>query len=599
VLERRSLEPPLRDYAAIGDGRTVALVSRSGSIDWLCLPDLDSPSVFAALLDRERGGCFVLAPEVPFDVQRRYLPDTNVLETTFATPTGVVRVTDAMTTAGGGLAPAREIVRRVEQLAGEVPMRWRLEPRFGYAQRAPRFETRAGVPVVTSGADAMAILPWAAGEPRCDEGGIEGRFVAREGCHSVIVVTAATGEPLVLAGPHEALERLEATASAWRRWTSERRYQGPWRDAVLRSALALKLLVHAPSGAVAAAATSSLPEEISGERNWDYRYCWIRDSAFALDAFLRLGCHAEADAFFWWLMHATQLTHPRLQVLYRLNGGTSVEERELLLAGYRGSRPVRVGNAAAKQLQLDVYGELLQTAWLYFRAARGLDRDIGRRLAGIADLVARIWRAKDAGIWEVRRELRHFTQSKMSCWIALDRACALAQAGALPGGRLRRWRRERDAIAAFIGESCWLERRGSYTRFAGGDEPDASLLLAVLGGYGGSDRRRLERTVAAVVRELSDGPYVRRYVGDDGLGGEEGALLACSFWLVEALARLGRRDEAAARMDALVALSNDVGLYAEEIDPRTGDFLGNLPQALTHLALISAAAALAAEETSQ
>ena len=400
----------------------MALVARDGSIDWLCLPDLDSPSVFAAVLDAERGGRFELQPEIPAEMKRRYRPDTNVLETTFTTGQGVVRVTDALALPSSELGPTRELIRRVDGVAGRVPMRWNITPAFGYATIPPRLERRGGIPVAMAGSDALAVCSWDAGEAQLDGRAVFGRFEARESRSAVIALCAAHQEPLVFPSRQHVEARLDATTSYWRGWAAQRTYDGPWRDAVIRSALALKLLFHAPSGAIAAAATTSLPEEIGGERNWDYRFCWVRDSAFTLDALLQLGCPREAEAFFWWLLHASQLTHPRLQVLYRLNGGERAPERTLELDGYRGSRPVRVGNAAAAQTQLDIYGDLLQTALVYAQAGGRIDRDTGRRLAGIADLVCRVWRQPDAGIWEVRSEPGHFTHSKMMCWVALDRA---------------------------------------------------------------------------------------------------------------------------------------------------------------------------------
>ena len=588
---------PLRDYAALGDGRTVALAARDGSIDWLPLPDLDAPTVFAAILDPKRGGRFALEPQLPYRTERRYLPETNVLETTFVTSRGTVRVTDALTLPDDGLTPYRELQRKIEGLAGRVPLRWRVQPRFGYGAWPLRLARRNGIPIASSASEALAVCAFDAGEPEIAGEAITGTFDASEGTTALLALTAAHQEPLVFPGRDELERRLLATCLSWRRWSGARSYDGPWREAVIRSALALKLLVYAPSGAIAAAASASLPEEIGGERNWDYRYSWIRDSAFTIDALLRLGCPAEAHAYFWWLMHATQLTHPRLHVLYRLDGGTRVKERALELAGYRGSRPVNVGNGAAEQLQLDTYGELMQTAWLYACAGNELDRDVARRFARIADHVCAGWRQPDAGIWEVRSEPLHFTQSKMLCAVALDRAAQLAEQGQLAHGRASNWRKEGRAIRAFVDTHCWSAGKRSYVRFAGGDELDASLLLGVLHQYADAGDERIEQTVEAIGRELADGPYVRRYTGEDGLSGGEGAFLACSFWLVEALARTGRVERAARLMEQLLALANDVGLYSEEIDPDTGEFLGNMPQGLSHLALISAATAIAEAAT--
>ena len=591
--ERSGAYAAIRDYAAVGDGRTIALVARDGAIDWLCLPNLDSPSVFGALLDAECGGRFALRPTTQFDTARRYVPGTNVLETTFTTATGTVRVTDALTLPTHGLSPYRELVRRVEGISGSVPMEWLVEPRFGYAEAKVTRAHRGRVPVATSGRDALAVCSWDAGDARWNGEAITGSFTAAERQSSLLVLSVAHQEPLVLPARSEVEERLVATARSWRRWVEGREYEGPWRDAVLRSALALKLLVFAPSGAIAAAATTSLPEAIGGERNWDYRFSWPRDAAFTLEALLALGCSRESRAFFWWLLHASQLTHPRLQVLYRLDGRVDTEESSLPLQGYCESRPVRVGNGASTQTQLDVYGEVLQAIGRFADFDRGLDGDHGRRAAEIADFVCETWTNPDAGIWEVRGAPRHYTQSKMMCAVALGAVCRLHDEGVLRAGDVERWRRERGRIRQFVETRCYSERTKSYVQAVGGEELDASLLLGVLAGYDEPRSPRLVATLDAVARSLRDGPFVRRYRSDDGLRGEEGAFLTCSFWLADAYARQGRLEEAAELMDGLVALANDVGLYAEEIDPESGAFLGNFPQALTHLALINAAVSFA------
>jgi GH15 family glucan-1,4-alpha-glucosidase len=584
---------PIAEYAAIGDGRTVALVASDGAIDWLCLPDLDSGSVFAALLDADRGGSFSLCPDVPFDVERRYEPGTNVLETTFTTAEGIVRVTDAMLLPAVGLSPFRELVRQVDPVAGRVPMHWRVEPRFDYGRRKPTIGVRSGVPVATSGPLALAVRSWEAGQPSHEQGEIAGRFELGEGERALLVLAVAHQEPLVIPSRAEVEARLEGTRTFWRRWVADRGYEGPWRDAVIRSALALKLLFYAPSGAIAAAASASLPEQLGGERNWDYRFSWVRDASFTLAALFSLGCPHEADAFFWWLLHASQLTHPELRVLYGLDGGVDAPEETLPLSGYRGSRPVRIGNGALDQRQLDVYGDFVHAVWLYNQAGGSVDADTAKRVAEIADLVCSIWREPDSGIWEVRSSPVHFTQSKMMCWVALDRAADLAVAGTIPGGHVARWREEALAVGDFVEARCWSERLQSYVRFAGSEELDSSLLLGELMGYGGGARSRLTSTIDAIRRELGRGPLLYRYSGEDGLSGGEGSFVCCSFWLVEALARTGRVNEAGELMEQMVGLANDVGLYSEEIEPESGEFLGNMPQGLVHLALISAAGAIA------
>jgi GH15 family glucan-1,4-alpha-glucosidase len=589
----RTAYPPIRDLAAIGDGRTVALVAMNGSIVWLPFPFVDSPTIFAALLDDRRGGAFNLAPVEPCEVQRRYVPHTNVLETTFTTTGGVARLIDAMTLPlGPGLTPFGELVRRVEIERGAVGFAWSVEPRFAYGMGRTTMSGRDGIAVATAASDALAVCAWEAGAVHVTDGAVRGSFTARPGSTPTIALSMAHQEPLIFPSRDEVDRRLDATITHWQRWTGGRTVAGPYRDAVVRSALALKLLVNAPTGAVAAAPTTSLPEEIGGERNWDYRFSWVRDSAFVMEALLSLGCHEEAEAFFWWLMHASQISHPHLQVLYRLDGGTRAPERTLPLDGYQASRPVRIGNKAIEQLQLDIYGDLLQTAWVYARGGHRIDREIGDRLAEIADLVTRIWSEPDAGIWEVRGPPERFTQSKMLCWVALDRAIRLAEDGHVPARRVHRWRAVAADIAAFIDERCWSDAKQSYTRAAGTDDLDASVLLGARLGYADPDGTRIARTIDAVRRELGHGPFLYRYVTEDGLRGGEGFFLCCSFWLVEVLAMAGRTDDATALMDELLGFANDVGLFAEEIDPASNAFLGNFPQGLTHLALMTAAAAL-------
>ncbi|MDP9300745.1 MAG: glycoside hydrolase family 15 protein, partial [Actinomycetota bacterium] len=462
-------------------------------------------------------------------------------------------------------------------------------PRFGYGEDATSIGSRGGIPVATSGSLAIAVNTWGVGTPQVGHSSIGGSFVART--DGMIALSAAYQEPLVFPTRADVERRLASTISFWRDWAGSCAFVGPWRRAVERSALALKLLVFSPSGAVAGAATTSLPENLGGERNWDYRFSWVRDSAFTLAALLHLGYAAEADAFFWWLMHASQLTHPRLEVLYRLDGGLGGQERILPLAGYGSSRPVRIGNAAVQQVQLDLYGDLMQTAWVYASTGHPIEGEIARRLGRTADLVCDLWEMPDAGIWEVRSEPRHFTQSKMMCWVALDRALRLATDGHI-SGRVERWRAEKASIASFIESRCWSEKQQSYTRSADSEELDAALLLGALYGYRDPKDKRMTGTIDAIGRELGHGPFIYRYSGEDGLAGSEGAFIACSFWFVEALARSGRRPRARSLMADLLSRSNDLGLYAEEIDPRSGDFLGNFPQAMTHLALISAAVSL-------
>ena len=544
---------PIADYALIGDGHSSALVGRDGSIDWLCLPDAGSPPVFDRILDADAGGCFELRPLDRFEVTRRYREQTNVLETTFVTATGQVRVTDAMTATEGD---HRVLVRIVDALEGEVPMQWRFAPSGDHVA----FELRA------YGAEGPTFTP----TPRTT-------FVASTGAHPT----------------REDAERdLERVSARWMDWAGRARYDGPWRDAVVRSALVLKLLAHEPTGAILAAPTTSLPERIGGDRNWDYRYSWLRDGIYTMRALLLLGYEDEARAFFRWQLDAIRPDLPEPKPLYRLDGAAPEPEQELDLPGYRGSRPVRLGNDAARQLQLDVYGHLLESASRLRGTTGFLDPGAGRELAALADSVADAWRRKDAGIWEVRDELHDFVQSKAMCWTALDRAVSLAEAGTVPAANAARWQREADGVRAWIETEGWSDELQSYVRAPDlADEVDASLLSLPLCAYSNASDPRFRSTVDRVRRELgAGGPLLHRTRRAAGL---EGAFLPCSFWLADALGRAGRVEEGHALMGELVPLANDVGLYAEMIDPETGEHLGNFPQGLVHLALVNAAVSLA------
>jgi GH15 family glucan-1,4-alpha-glucosidase len=578
---------PIRDYAAIGDGRTVALVALDGSIDWLCFPNLESPTVFGALLDPENGGRFELAPAAPFETERRYVPETNVLETTYTTATGSVRVNDLMTLQDGGLVPWIELVRQIQGLGGTVPIRWSVEPRFEFGRVETSVEVREGIPIASSGGDSLAVSSWDAGEPEVGARAVAGEFEAREGSTALVALSGAHGSPVHLQPRKGVEQRIAGTVESWRRWLhGQHEYQGPWPKEVARSILALKLLVHTPTGAIAAAPTTSLPERIGGAKNYDYRYAWVRDSSFTLDALMRLGYHEQAHASFGWLLEALRDTHPRVQPVYRLSGDALSAETQLDLPGYRGSQPVRRGNRASTQLQLSGYGDLLTTTWLYVRDGNVLDADSGARLAETADLVRSLWRNEDSGIWELP-DTRHYTQSKMGAWVAFDRALRLVEAGHIPGRQTLAWQAEAEAVRSWVEENCWSKELGSYTFYPGTSKLDASCLLAARMEYGEPRGQRILGTIETVRRELGRGPLLYRYTGMDE---EEGAFVACSFWLVESLARAERFDEAHEIMEGVLSLANDVGLFSEQMDPETHEFLGNFPQGLSHLSLVNAAA---------
>jgi GH15 family glucan-1,4-alpha-glucosidase len=577
----------LRDYAVLADGRTVALVALDGSIDWWPIPTLDAPPVCAAILDPRDGGHFSLSPRARFDADRRYRPGTNVIEAVWTTDTGQVRVTDALNTGTAGQLPWAELVRQVEGVSGEVPMRWELKPGDRFGQARSWVSMRGGVPVVVLGDQTLAVIVDGADAPECEAHRVSGSFTIKAGERVLVTVVASDHEPVFLPEISTIAARLERTAAGWRRWSDQITYEGPWREAVVRSALALKSLTYEVGGAIAAAATTSLPETIGGAKNWDYRYSWVRDSSFTIDAFINLGLPEEVHGAISWLLAALERSAPDLHVFYTLDGGVADEETILDVPGWRESRPARAGNNAAAQSQLGTFGDLFDTMHRYVGEGHLLDRHSATLLADMADRCCDAWPKRDSGIWELT-EPQHYTISKMGCWVALDRATALARDGHLPDERAGRWQSEAAEIKAWISEHCWSERKQSYTFYAGTEDLDAAVLLA---GRTGFDRGpRLASTIDAVAAELGRGPLIYRYTGMDE---EEGAFVACTFWMVNALVHVGQLDRARRLMDEGVALANDVGLLSEQIDPVSHAFLGNLPQGLSHLALVNAAHVLA------
>ncbi|HVT21303.1 MAG TPA: glycoside hydrolase family 15 protein [Mycobacteriales bacterium] len=576
---------PIESYAAIGDGRSVALVSTDGRIDWWPVPALDAAPTFAALLDPVRGGYIALEPVQPYETTRRYLPDTNVVETTFTTESGEVRITDCLPYGRSGRLAWSELARRIEGVTGEVEMRWEVVPGTQLASAEPWIAERQDALIIRVSEDQLVLRHFDVGTPTCDGHRASATFTAVPGHTALLAVIGTTDAPVFLADRKELDGHFPITERRWQEWASAIDYAGPWEEAVRRSALALRMLQYVPTGAVAAAPTTSLPEVVGGEKNWDYRFMWVRDCAFTIDAFLALRLHDEAQAAVQWMLGALRRTEPSLHVFYRLDGSPSDGTIDLPdVPGYRHSAPVRSGNLAASQQQLGTFGDLFDMIWQYVDDGHCLDPKTARLLTEFADRCCDIWRRKDSGIWELSTE-RHYTISKIGCWTALDRAVRLHDAGQIPSDHIGRWKYERDAIRAWVDEHCWSPERSCYTGFAGGDGLDAATLLMARTGF---DRgERLAGTVAAIRKELCDGPVVRRYSGTDDGGG----FIACSFWLVHALVLLGDLEEARMLMDEAVALTNDVGLLAEMMDASTGTMLGNFPQGLSHLALINAACA--------
>lgn len=597
--------PEISDHALIGNCRGAALVYKTGSIDWCCLPDFDSPSIFAALLDSESGGHFSLAPLADHQSSQRYLPGTNVVETYFNCAQGEVRLLDAFTVMTEAeqekqLFPEHELLRVLEGISGKVRVCLNFVPRTCYGKNAARQEDRKKLGIhFTWQGHAYNLVSTL--EPE------NGRIEVIHGEEAVCEFWLEAGErltfslsysgqsPAVIPEVHlSSWQRMEGTIEYWRNWLAQSRYTGLYHDQVQRSALALKLLTHAPSGAIIAAPTTSLPETPGGVRNWDYRYCWLRDASLTIRALVSLGFEAEARAYMGWILHATRLTRPRLQVLYSVYGHASLGEKTLdWLQGYRNSKPVRAGNKADGQFQLDLYGEVLDAIYAYSPLLENIDRTTKNFILGLGKALFQLWDKPDNGIWEVRSTCIHHTHSKVMAWVGLDRLTRLAGRFQWEDAPVEEYSKLAEHIRSEIEQFGYNEKMQSYTRELGGDTLDASLLTLPLLGYCKADSPRMMATCEAIHRHLSQNDLIYRYLDvDDGLPGREGSFGVGNFWLAENLARAGQPGKAIKFFDAMMERGGPTGLWSEEIDPNTKQMLGNYPQGFTHIGLINAALAI-------
>jgi GH15 family glucan-1,4-alpha-glucosidase len=596
---------PIENYGIIGDTQTVALVGINGSIDWFCFPRFDSPSVFAAILDDKKGGHFKIAPATDVNSHKQfYWPETNVLITRFLSPDGVAEITDYMPIGGDTTAPgSRQVVRRLEMVRGSMPFRVECYPAFNYARDA--HETRISGNGAAFHAPGLSLGLASAVPLKQDANGVFSEFTLQE--RQTIAFTfkeiqCGAGCHLTLS-EQEASEDFRRTVDYWLRWISKCTYTGRWREMVHRSALALKLLTYAPTGAIVAAPTCSLPEAIGGARNWDYRYTWIRDAAFTLYGLLRIGLTEEAAGFMDWIDARCHELDPdgSLQIMYGIDGRHTLTEETLdHLEGYKGSRPVRIGNGAYDQLQLDIYGELMDSVYLYNKYGSPISSELWSDLRRLINWISDNWQREDAGVWETRIGRRHFVYSKLMSWVAIDRGLRLADKRSFPADRSK-WLHVRDQIYEEIIAKGWNPTRQAFVQHYGSDSLDAANLIMPLVFFMAPSDPRMLKTLDAITKPPEEGglfsnSLVYRYNDEemrDAIEGVEGTFNICTFWLVEALTRAGRFDrkrlvDARLIFERMLGYANHLGLYSEETGP-SGEALGNFPQAFTHLALISAA----------
>ncbi len=591
--------PKIQDYALIGNGRSAALISRYGAIEWLCWPRFDNASIFAALLDRERGGAWAISPSGPAQIERHYIENTNVLETRFRTPSGEVVLTDFMAVTSEEnkrrmLWPEHEIIRRVKCERGEASLQVDINPRPEYGLRTGVFKEAGRLGWrMEIGPNLLTFRSETPLTPN-QNGGLSAELKLEAGQEIAFSLTFATEAPATIPPLGDAVgEKLQLTIDWWQRWAAQAKYDGPYRREAIRSALVLKLLSFAPSGAIIAAPTTSLPETIGADLNWDYRFAWLRDASFTVRALFGLGYEDDAVAFVSWLLHATRLTRPQLRVLYDIYGERPCDERVLdHLRGYADSRPVRAGNAARDQFQLDVYGEVIDAVSHFIREGEPVDRDMQQMLRQFGQYVCEHWREPDNGMWEYRDERRPYTHSRLLCWVAVDRLLKLHARGQLTGIDVARCEKARAEIRRDIEEHGWNRELNSYTEFLGGSTVDANLFVLALQHFEPADSERMRLTYCRIRQKLIPKPGLV-FRNERSLEWREGAFALCSFWEIDFLARGGGTlEEAHAAFKNTLAYANDVGLFAEEIDVATGDAIGNFPQGFTHLGVINAALSL-------
>jgi len=589
---------PIENYGLIGDLTTAALVGQNGSIDFMCFPRFDSPTIFAALLDREQGGYFQLAPaEGDFQYRQRYLPETNILLTRFLGDGVIAQVSDFM--AIQHLGNRHNLVRRVRLIRGSVKFRMVFKPKFNYGRSNHRIEKKAHEAVIIPDDKHQPPLRLRSTAPlKVQDGALVAEFVLKkDDTASFILEEADGGEDSPSRHPDYVTESFKETMNYWLAWSAQCNYRGRWREMVMRSALLLKLMTSRPHGGIVAAPTFGLPEQIGGRRNWDYRYTWIRDASLTLYALMRLGYTGEARDFMGWMEKRCRELRPGepLQVMYRVDGGGHLPERVLKnLEGYKKSSPVRIGNAASEQLQLDIYGELMDSVYIYNKHGEPISHDFWNSLVNLTEFVCKNWRKPDEGIWEVRGGPKEFLHSRAMCWLAIDRAMKIARDRSFPAP-LVRWHRTKDEIYKNIFDKFWDPKMKSFVQFRGAKTVDAAALLLPLVKFVSPTDPRWKSTMEAIRKRLVDDSLVYRYQPDraapDGIGGHEGTFSMCSFWYVECLARGGDLKQGRFIFEKALGYANHLGLYAEQLGPG-GEHMGNFPQALSHISLISAAWAL-------